>query len=1727
MLITSKPVAKVPETATEAKKKAFIDTLYSGFGLSHWTGGDGKLLIDCPSTTPENAEWSAIMAIHINQLLSGSIGDLAHARDWHSAVAAHIKAKHGIEALHALKERLLKPQESDRDKDLKSWKTFQQERGELPITTMTRLLQIRDRLVSHGDIRKSDMDIKDEFVNAMLEGPYKDKLSRLQTERSSGRLKLADDPPHDVAKLFESELESKGVIKDGKITQGQLGTARRGTASDGGSGEGDGGGGPGPLTAMTKDEFIKHCRMYPCIICWKTDHRAQHCELAKQAGYEIKWKSVHQRRRDGRGGGPNVDGETTPAPAPAPGPAPAPAPAPAGGSNQSSSNVPPYRLVGTTRRVLGVCRRMDSHVSSLDGLTALDGPTTNSFACADSGADVDMDPDRSHFETYTPLTNSVVRLGDGSTVPVEGRGTIAFRLGGRTVRYRDVLHVPALDVMLLSIRVHRRRRGCSFVADATEMALKFPNFSVSIDDSDDTLVPIGTVPRGALADYDETKHTARLRGQAAVLKKMLGAARPVQTRSRTAQQTHPTPAASESASAAAASAADPPPDSPDDTMSDDASIATDYSDAVFPPSWQESAPPHSRAYATDDLPTNIGVGTPPPTHEIPLPSYYVAESGRGQTITYTSMQLHRLLGGRKLENYSKLADLYDGLKVDTTVDPHPGQVEDATEGTFANQTRRKRNKRATRASRRLQKVCMDIGYGPAASPGGARYCLVLVDSYSRQVFTYGLNGLSGMDVQDALYRFFIDAGGVPDTIQCDYDPRFLGGIVRRMLHSKGIRIRSSPPYRQSQNGLVERTWAVICRMARCFLTEAQLPKSYWYWAVREAGIRLNFMPTNHPVNGRATTPFELFYERKPDGRVLFPFGVLGTYSRESPTFETESTPGIVVGRSDYTNGLIFYNPLSKTFGVSADYTLDPHKSLRTLFPRVVYDGGFDPVSLHSRSKGTADPYPVGTTVYAYLEGDGITVTGDVVAVPTKRQPYYRVQLPDDQCIRVSAEALWDEHDHPYMDAEYDPARIDEHPLPPTWLCDGCGVTVRTVDGYKRGTLEHRIDEESSDETWTLRVCPSDISGGPDSYELEALRRTWRRRMLDRDLIPGWPADPKTAEMSLWLKLSAAPAADIEDATPDGERNPERTHHARIVSAKGLRRRIAPSNLREALRMHNPDQPIWLGAYKEEYEALLKMNTFDIIDEAELQRYKAMGCEIVPCMTIFDIKPDEKGDPYRAKARTVVLGNLEQRTWSKDDKYAPVLGSIGNRILTSEAVSRGRKVKQGDCKNAFCQPELPDDEIIIVIPPKGCPFTKPGTYWKLNKTLYGLSRSPKHWYEKITGILKELGFVPCDHEPCLWRTDPTNGQSPVFVGLYVDDFGYFGETDEREAWFEQELKKRLTVDFMGPMTYFLGCRYDWIDHDDGTLSVHISQEGFADAVLDKFGMTNCRAASTPFRSGLPIDRIPEDEDLSDSERQTIQKELQSMLGCFTWLYTSTRPDLGVSTSLLAQYQSHPSRGHLEGARHALRYLNTTKDVGISFHQSAAHVPTPWPKAVVNEKTKSNTYTDSNWGPQDASRPLPPDEETRTVTEEECRSIQGYIIMRQHGPVAWGLTREARISGSSCEAEIKAVDEGTKGTQYVRYVEEELVIADPGIPTPLHNDNNGAVDWSQTGKVSKKLRHVNIREFRVRQARKAGEIDIGFIPGKQNPADLLTKEHKSPEDYRTARDVVVSRRPDGGY
>ena len=487
----------------------------------------------------------------------------------------------------------------------------------------------------------------------------------------------------------------------------------------------------------------------------------------------------------------------------------------------------------------------------------------------------------------------------------------------------------------------------------------------------------------------------------------------------------------------------------------------------------------------------------------------------------------------------------------------------------------------------------------------------------------------------------------------------------------------------------------------------------------------------------------------------------------------------------------------------------------------------------------------------------------------------------------------------------------------------------------------------------------------------------------------------------------------------------------------------------------------------------------------------------------------------------MLGNLEQRKWSKEDRYAPVLSGSAARLLVSMAVKNGRTLKQGDCKNAFCNGILPEDEICIVKPPADCPRSAKGVFWKLKKTLYGLARSPHHWYTKIKDHLeKDLGFESIDQDKCVFKCKPFIDKPPIYLGLYVDDFVYYSNSDEVEQWFEKNLQSHIKVDFMGDVQWFLGQRYEWMRDQEGSISCHISQQAFVEGMLQKLKLQHLKTTETPYRSGLKIDRI-EHTPIDPRVEKDFITRYQSAIGCLNWLAINTRPDINTAYSLLSQFNNKPSPGHWDSVKHVIRYLKGTASHGIWFKQGEnrlqGHVAIP--EELRGEETI--LFTDSNWGPQDASKPT--EHETRTVSMEELKSVQGFYLTRMGGPILWGVQREKRGSRSSCIAELKAIDMGIKGIQYIRHLMQQIGLPDIDYPTPVLNDNRGSIDWIESGcKPTKKLRHENLVELEIYEARKYDEVSFYWIPGKTNPADIFTKEDNDKSHYKTIRDLMVKSR-----
>eukprot|EP00957_Ditylum_brightwellii_P116033 8852145-Ditylum_brightwellii.AAC.1 len=95
-------------------------------------------------------------------------------------------------------------------------------------------------------------------------------------------------------------------------------------------------------------------------------------------------------------------------------------------------------------------------------------------------------------------------------------------------------------------------------------------------------------------------------------------------------------------------------------------------------------------------------------------------------------------------------------------------------------------------------------------------------------------------------------------------------------------------------------------------------------------------------------------------------------------------------------------------------------------------------------------------------------------------------------------------------------------------------------------------------------------------------------------------------------------------------------------------------------------------------------------------------------------------------------------------------------------------------------------------------------------------------------------------------------------------------------------------------------------------------------------------------------------------------MQSLVGSLLWLLQDTRSNLSTITSLLAQYQTNLLPGHIQAAKYAIQYLKGTKDLGLTF----SSCPNEHPESFLHFPVPSQTsipFTDSNWDPQDQSKP----------------------------------------------------------------------------------------------------------------------------------------------------------------
>jgi hypothetical protein len=187
---------------------------------------------------------------------------------------------------------------------------------------------------------------------------------------------------------------------------------------------------------------------------------------------------------------------------------------------------------------------------------------------------------------------------------------------------------------------------------------------------------------------------------------------------------------------------------------------------------------------------------------------------------------------------------------------------------------------------------------------------------------------------------------------------------------------------------------------------------------------------------------------------------------------------------------------------------------------------------------------------------------------------------------------------------------------------------------------------------------------------------------------------------------------------------------------------------------------WLTAIQAELQMLKDMGCYDVVrlEDVAINPKTGKRYQIIPTKMDLKMKHNAMGAPTKYKGRLVVLGDQE---WGDTlrDVFAPTIHPRTINLVLALAAQQGLHLYGLDIFGAFITAEI--DEPVYVQLPKGLDPANPEAQpiWKLNRTLYGLKRAPKTFYDQLTAYLQSRGYQRSINDPCLmFKINPDGSPS---------------------------------------------------------------------------------------------------------------------------------------------------------------------------------------------------------------------------------------------------------------------------------------------------------------------------------------------------------------------------------
>ena len=282
----------------------------------------------------------------------------------------------------------------------------------------------------------------------------------------------------------------------------------------------------------------------------------------------------------------------------------------------------------------------------------------------------------------------------------------------------------------------------------------------------------------------------------------------------------------------------------------------------------------------------------------------------------------------------------------------------------------------------------------------------------------------------------------------------------------------------------------------------------------------------------------------------------------------------------------------------------------------------------------------------------------------------------------------------------------------------------------------------------------------------------------------------------------------------------------------------------------------------------------------------------------------------------------------------------------------------------------------------------------------------------------------------------------------------------------ELHNRFEMKDLGEAKVCLGLE---ISRDREQKKLWLGQTEYANAVLDRFGMHDCKPISTP------MDPNASYVDNKDGSILVTTAPYRQAIGSLMYLMVGTRPDLAFSDVKLAQFSASPTDEHWTAVKRVLRYVAGSLNLRIEYNGNSAN------KEVVG-------YSDSDWAGDKSDR----------------KSTNGYVFTMCGGAVSWCSRKQTIVAASTCEAEYIGMTMASKEAMWLRRLVSDIrgksVLENP---LSLLSDNAGAIALTKNEVVNRRNKHIDLAYHFVRDAVRRGIVNITYLPTTEMTADILTK------------------------